>query len=64
MNRSDASLTCPASDCEYGPDGGRAVFRAATMPRAIKFRDEHLRSAHPGYKPPTGSIQDRRHRLD
>jgi hypothetical protein len=59
-----AKVSCPAPGCDYGENGSPATFRAATMTRALKDRDNHLRSAHPGYKPPRGSMQDRVPRLD
>lgn len=61
---SDASVSCPAPGCSYGADGGPAVFRAAKIGRAIRYRDEHLRSAHPGYSPPKGSLMSKVPRLD
>lgn len=59
-----ATVWCPAPDCDYGEGGGKALFKGRTMPEALRNRDDHLRSAHPGFTPPSGSISDRVPRLD
>jgi hypothetical protein len=59
-----ASVTCPAPGCDYGEDGGPAVLKATTMKKALRFRDDHIRSAHPGYKPPSGSLMSKVRHLD
>lgn len=60
----DNIVTCPHPGCDYGEDGGKAKFRAPTMKRALRMRDDHLKSAHKGWKPPTGAMIDKRPRLD
>jgi len=59
----DAAVWCPAN-CDYGKDGGKAVFRGRTMGEAMKARNAHLVSCHPDFRPPTGSMQDRVPKLD
>lgn len=55
--RADVSITCGVGGCD-------TVVRGRTLREAKRNRDDHIRSAHPGYKPPKGSIQDRVRRLD
>lgn len=64
MTVAPAIVSCPAPGCDYGDGGAAAKFHARSMRRALKMRDDHLKNAHPRYKPPTGSIQSRVPRLD
>lgn len=59
-----AKVSCPAPGCDYGPNGEVAFLHGRTMKEALRHRDDHLRSAHKGWKPPTGSILSRVPRLD
>jgi hypothetical protein len=64
VNDSKAAVWCPAPDCDYGENGGKAIFRGKTMAEALRHRNSHLVSAHPGFKPPTGSMRDKIPKLD
>lgn len=64
MKVADCTVTCPAPGCDYGDNGNAAVFRATTIGRALRMRNDHLRSAHKGFQPPSGSIASRVRRLD
>jgi hypothetical protein len=47
-----------------GVDGCDTPVRGRTFHEAQKNMAEHRRSAHPGFVPPKGSMQDRVRRLD
>lgn len=58
------SVSCPAPGCDMGDDDRPLVIRAESMQAAMRERKKHLRHAHPGYSPPSGSMMDKVPRLD
>lgn len=57
MSASTVTITCGVGGCD-------AKVSGKTLAQARRYRNEHIVSCHPGYKPPSGSIASRVPRLD